>query len=89
MVNNMKTTRFTATLPEEYLEQLKEMTETNEIPSINFAIREAIELYIKEVKKAKYEALMEEAANDKEFLERTCECENDFKYADSEVPEEW
>lgn len=88
-MSNNSNTRFTTTLPVEYLKQLKEMADTEQIPSINFAIREAIELYLKNIKKKEYEALMEEASQDKEFLERTLDCDKDFEFADSEVPDEW
>lgn len=88
MANNSNT-RFTTTLPIEYLEQLKEMAEAEQIPSINFAIREAIELYLKDIKKREYEVLMEEASQDKEFLDRTLECAEDFEFVDSEVSDEW
>jgi hypothetical protein len=36
-----------------------------------------------------YDAQMIEASKDKEFMERTMKADSDFKYADSNLPEEW
>lgn len=85
----METTRITATLPAEYLAQLKALTEEHIVPSVNYAVKEAVEEYLKQVKKKKYELLMEEAASDREFIARTMDCSDDFAYADSEVTGEW
>ena len=80
-----KKTRYTATLPIEFIEELKILVRENIIPSVNFAITEALSEYIKSSKAAQYEALMKEAGRDKEFLSRTLICAEDFKVVDSEV----
>ena len=85
----LETTRFTATLPSVYLDELKEMAKEKRIPSVNFAINEALEAYIKSRKAAQYEALMKEAGRDEAFLARTASCAEDFKVVDSEVSGEW
>ncbi len=86
---NTKTVRYTATLPEESLEELKSLAKEKKIPSVNSAIKEAVEDYLKEVKRSEYETLMSEAGKDKDFLERTINCTEDFKTIDSEVAGEW
>lgn len=40
-----------------------------------------------EIKEARMEIQMKEAAKDKAFIERTMKCAEDFKYVDSEVEE--
>jgi len=81
--------RYTATLPLLYVDELKTMAKEKRIPSINFAINEALDEYIKNRKAAQYEALMKEAGQDKAFLARTMKCADDFKYIDGEVMSEW
>lgn len=89
MLNGTKNVRFTTTLPQEYLDALKELAKEHTIPSVNFGIKEAIDDYLKQIKKAKYEAEMQAASKDKDFLERTYECAEDFKILDGEVFGEW
>ena len=48
MMNRSKTVRITATLPSIYLDELKQMAEEQQIPSVNFAIRQALEAYLKQ-----------------------------------------
>ena len=86
---NTENTRFTATLPTDYIEQLKEMAKAKHIPSINFALREALRIYLEQVKKERFNELMKEASKDEEFLERMSECEKDFEFVDNEVVGEW
>lgn len=89
MMNTTETTRYTATLPVCYLEELKTLAKTNQIPSVNFAIRQAIDDYLTQVKKKQYDAMMKEAAKDEAFMSRTTKCADDFSFADSEVQGEW
>lgn len=51
MLNYKKTICYTTTFSSSYLEELKKFTKENIIPSINYAIRYAIEEYIKYEKK--------------------------------------
>ena len=83
------TTRYTATLPLDYVNELKELAKEKVIPSINFAVTEAVREYIKAIKYARYEASMKEAVQDEAFLARTLKCAEDFKYVDAEVSGEW
>ena len=68
---------------------LKQLSLEHRIPSVNFAIRQAVDEYLKQLKKSQYETLMAEAANDDDFIQRTMSCAEDFAYVDSEVAGEW
>ena len=81
--------RYTATLPLAYLNELKEMAKNKKIPSVNYAINEALEEYLRGRKAAQYESLMKEAGRDKAFLDRTAVCMEDFNIIDSEVSGTW
>lgn len=89
MLNSAKTVRFTATLPSAYVDELKQLAKEQQIPSVNFAIRQALDEYLKQVKKREYDEMMKAAANDKAFMERTMKCAEDFSFSDSEVLGEW
>ncbi len=89
MLNTSKTIRYTATLPELYIDELKEMAQAKVIPSVNYAIREALDGYLKQIKKNEYEAKLREAADDAAFMQRTMNCAEDFSCSDSEVQGEW
>ena len=84
-----KTIRYTATLPLNYVDELKTWTKEKIIPSVNYAINEALDEYLKRRKAAQYDALMKEAGRDKAFLERTLICADDFNIVDSEVSGRW
>lgn len=87
--NSLKTTRYTATLPVECLDELKTLAEEKRIPSVNFAIRQAIDNYLAQLHKEEYEEMMKQAASDEAFVARTMKCFDDFEYSDSEVDGEW
>lgn len=89
MLNTAKTVRFTATLPSIYIDELKQLAKEQQIPSVNFAIRQALDEYLKQAKKREYDEMMKAAANDKAFVERTMKCAEDFSFSDSEVLGEW
>jgi len=84
-----ETVRYTATIPVVYVDELKEMAKEKKIPSINYAINEALEEYLKNLKAAKYEAQIREAGRDEAFLARTVSCSDDFKAVDNEVSGTW
>jgi len=88
-VPDNKTIKYTVTLPEESLNELKAFTKNKVIPSVNFAVREAINVYIVQTKKELYEREMKEASKDKDFINRTIESNKDFSYLDSEVGDNW
>lgn len=89
MMNIMETTRYTATLPVCFIDELKALAKANQIPSVNFGIRQAVDDYLAQAKRKQYDALMQEAAKDKAFMSRTAKCDDDFSFADSEVQGEW
>ena len=84
-----ETIRYTASLPLVYVDELREMARKKKIPSVNFAIKEALGEYLKNQKAAHYEALMREAGRDELFLARTLGCSEDFSMVDSEVSGAW
>jgi hypothetical protein len=65
------------------------LAEKKVIPSVNYAIREAIEEYITLTKKQLYVKQMQEAAEDEQFQKRTLDCGKDFTFVDSEVGGSW
>jgi DNA polymerase/3'-5' exonuclease PolX len=84
-----ETVRYTATLPMPYVDELKKMAEAKIVPSVNYAINEALDEYLKNRKASRYQALMREAGRDNAFLARTASCAEDFKALDNEVPGTW
>ena len=84
-----KTVRYTATLPYNYVFELKELLKEKAIPSVNYAINEALYEYLKARKTAQFEALMKEAGSDEAFLSRTLSCSDDFRAVDGEVSGKW
>lgn len=89
MLNVKQTIKYTATLSEESIQELKALAEKKVIPSVNYAIREAIEEYIAQTKKQMYEKQMQEAAEDERFQKRTIGCDKEFTFVDSEVSGTW
>jgi hypothetical protein len=89
MLSAKQTIKYTATISEESIQELKMLAEKKVIPSVNYAIREAIEEYIVLTKKQLYEKQMQEAAEDEQFQKRTLDCGKDFTFVDSEVVGSW
>ena len=89
MMNTTGTTRYTTTLPVGSLDELKALAKSKQIPSVNYAIRQAVDDYLVQIKRKQYDAMMKEAAKDKAFINRTMNCAQDFSFADSEVQGEW
>ncbi len=89
MLNTTKTVRYTATLPYNYIDELKQLAKQKQIPSVNFAIRQAVDEYLKQTKKREYDEMMKAAAKDKSFVERTMKCAEDFSFSDGEVQGQW
>jgi len=84
-----KTIRYTATLPLDRVNELRGLAQEKKIPSVNYAINEAINMYIQEQKAIEYKTQMENAGKDKAFLSRTLNCAGDFNAIDGEVDGEW
>ena len=84
-----KTIRYTATLPLDHVNELRELAKEKKIPSVNYAINVALDRYMREHKAAEYEAQMKKASQDKAFLSRTMNSADDFSGIDSEVEGKW
>ena len=84
-----KTVRYTATLPLEYVNALKGFAKEKGIPSVDYAINMALDMYIRELKAADCTAQMKNAGKDEAFLSRTLNCVNDFSALDGEVDGKW
>ena len=81
--------RYTATVPEPLMEELKALARQKFVPSVNYAILEAVSSYLEGKRVEMYYSSMQEAARDKAFLARTAQCAEDFKFVDSEGLGEW
>lgn len=68
----------TFSLPDELMENIRELAKARSIKSINQFVREALEEYIKEQKRIKIEQAMQRAVNDPLFAADVSECENAF-----------
>jgi metal-responsive CopG/Arc/MetJ family transcriptional regulator len=84
-----ETIRYTATLPLACVDKLKEMAKEKKIPSVSYAINEALDEYLKNRKSTQYADMMREAGRDKAFIARTVSCAEDFSAADGEVFGTW
>ncbi len=89
MSQSVKNIKYTAVLPIDYVNELKELASKKIIPSVNFGIRLAIENYISQSKKELYQKQMTEAAKDEGFMKRTLETDEAFKNVDNEVGGQW
>lgn len=87
--NKNDTVRYTAVLPVEHVNELKEMVRESRIPSVNKGIRMAIEDFIKAQNKLIYIQKMQEAAKDRDYLNRLAETEADFALVDDEEMSSW
>jgi predicted DNA-binding protein len=79
--------KYTVLLPEENVNQLKELSRKRVVNSVNAAVREAIEQYILKLKKETYKKELSEAVNDPEFIKRNDDIKSDFEIADQEIEE--
>lgn len=82
MTHSDKTTRYTATLPVYVLDELRSLAKSNAIPSVNYAIRQALDDYLAQMRKQQYDQMMKQAAQDPAFVSRTMKCAQDFTFAD-------
>lgn len=85
----MKVIKTTINLKSEYKKLLNELVEEKVIASTTDGINQAIELLLKEKRKQQYMKKMEEAAQDKSFIERTMVSQKDFDAIETEVFKEW
>lgn len=85
----MQVIKTTINLKFKHKQQLNELIEKKIIVSTTDGINQAIELFIKEKKKQIYISEMQEAAQDKSFIERTMNSQNDFDAIETEKLGEW
>jgi len=86
---NTQTTRYTATLPTASMDLLKQLAKQRKYPSLNYAINEAIHLYLRDLGSTQYGEAMASAAQDERFLERSATCMEDFRFVDAEGLDKW
>lgn len=75
---------YTFSLPIELLDRLKNYSNDGYVPSVNSAVKEAIESYVKSVEKQKLYKEMQAAAQDPLFMSDIQDAMNDFSYTDFE-----
>ena len=85
----MQVIKTTVNIKSEYKKQLNELVEQKVIASTTDGFNQAIELFLKEIKKQQYMKEMEEASKDESFIRRTMNSQKDFDLIETEVSEEW
>ena len=85
----MNAVKSTVNLNKYYKEKLEELVRLNLLSSVTEGINLAIENFVKEKNRELYAKQMEEAANDREFMERTLTAQKDFDKIDDEDFGEW
>lgn len=89
MAGSKHNIKYTAVLPSECVDDLKDLASNNFIPSVNFGIRLAVERFVSQSRRELYEKHIKEAAEDKEFINRTLDAQNAFSEPDLEVGGHW
>jgi predicted DNA-binding protein len=79
---------YTFSLPIDLLNKLKEFSSEGYVPSVNAAVKEAIESYVKILEKQSLYMSMKEAAKDPMFIKDLEETIKDFNYSDFEATKE-
>lgn len=79
---------YTFSLPTDLLNKLKKYSHDGQVSSVNAAVREAIEFYVKQLEKQKLYNQMKAAAQDPMFMKDLQETMNDFYYSDFEATKE-
>jgi hypothetical protein len=84
MDNTDANVKYTVVLPVGYVNDLKKMAEGKIVPSVNAAIREAVEAYIVNRKHDEYVKGMIAASQDPDFMDRLKGAMEAFKPIDDE-----
>jgi len=79
-----KVKKVTFSLPVEIVEKYREYADKNYIPSVNAAVKEALEDYAKKIEKEKLYQAMSEAAEDPMFVKDLEESMEAFEVPDNE-----
>ena len=87
--NKEPTIKYTTVLPSACIDELKELSDKNIIPSVSQGIRLAVEGFVVMQKQVEYNRMMNDASNDAEFIQRTMDTQSDFSIVDSEGDEPW
>lgn len=82
-----KLKNVTFSLPERSLRELKKIVEIGRVKSVNFAVREAIELYTAKIEKENLKMEMQAASKDPLFLKDLNESMESFKTSDRQTAE--
>ena len=81
--------KYTTVLPKACIDELKSLAEKKIVPSVSQGIRLAVENFVATQKQQEYINSMQEAMNDKAFIKRTMDTQNDFSFVDEEEAETW
>ncbi|MBZ4653786.1 MAG: hypothetical protein JG781_1125 [Peptococcaceae bacterium] len=79
---------YTFSLPIDLLNKLKRYSSEGHVSSVNAAVKEAIESYVKNIEKQKLYEEMKAATQDPMFMADLNEAIDDFSYSDFEVTKE-
>lgn len=79
---------YTFSLPIDLLKKLKHYSIEGYVPSVNAAVKEAIEAYVRVIEKQNLYIEMKEAANDPKFMDDLETVMNDFSFSDFEATKE-
>jgi len=79
---------YTFSLPIDLLNKLKDYSNDGYIQSVNFAVKDAIESYLKLLEKQKLYDEMKAAVDDPMFMDDLINAMNDFSHTDFELTRE-
>ena len=79
---------YTFSLPIDLLSKLKDYSNNGYITSVNSAVKDALETYLKSLEKQKLYNDMKVAASDPMFMDDLTNSMNDFNYTDFELTKE-
>ena len=83
-----KTKNYTFSLPLDLLDRLKEHANEGKVPSVNSAVKEAIETYVVKIDKENLYQQMKKASEDPLFMEDLESAMADFSEVDFETIQE-
>jgi len=85
MVASGRLKKVTFALPDNLLQRLRTLADQKRIPSVNSAVREAVEKYVTDLEREDFRRALAEAARDPEFVRDVRETEEAFRHADAET----
>ncbi|HHY38750.1 MAG TPA: hypothetical protein GX507_07490 [Clostridia bacterium] len=83
--DHIEVRKATFTLPVPLLAKLRSLASSKKIPSVNSAVRQALEKYVAELERKDFRKAMAEAAQDPEFLRDLDDIQAAFDRADAET----